>query len=72
MAEHWVKITETVSVPDAREGGEFPLNRGTQLIAIGDEVCDYVLPNIKPLPRFPRAAFDQLIEDGKAEIIKRL
>ena len=72
MAEHWVRITETVTVPNARENGEFPLNRGTQLIAIGDEVCDYVLPNIKPLPRFPRSAFDELVEAGKAEILKRL
>ena len=48
------------------------MNRGTQLIAIGDEVCDYVLPNIKPLPRFPRKTLDQLCEEGKAEILKPL
>ncbi|RED49916.1 hypothetical protein [Aestuariispira insulae] len=72
MAEHWVKIMETVSVPDVREGGDFPLNRGTQLIAIGEEVCDYVLPNIKPLPRFPRSVLDSLCAEGKAEILKQL
>lgn len=78
MSEHWVKITDTVQVKNARANDDedqpktFALNRGTQLMAIGEDVVDYCLPNVKPLPRMLREEFDRLVEEGKAEIVKKL
>ena len=78
MSEHWVKITGTIEVKNARaiddedQPKTFALNRGTQLMAIGDDVVDYCLPNVKPRPRLLREDFDRLVEEGKAEIVKKL